>query len=222
MRFPPTHLHFCCREPGWWGKLTHIISRPQRLRFFWSDQKERGLWRREWLHDSIHFVYIYLFTILLIANWMLNYVTEYCHNILSRKKVHILNLITTTYEPRVRSFIALFSWVARGFSNLSFFNWQSSEGFFKTRVRPQGFPPECLLCEVEVGNKEYNDVPKEWVYEQKYREYYGHFRQVRRMQELEELSHGINLVMCVLWVILATYKITFKYWRKPENSSLQR
>ena len=59
-----------------------------------------------------------------------------------------------------------------------FFNRQSSEGFFKTGIRPQGFPPECLLCEVEVGNNEYNDVPKEWVYEQKYREYYGHFRQV--------------------------------------------
>ena len=104
------------------------------------------------------------------------------------KKVQIFNLITaviiSTYSPRVRSFIALFSYVARGFCNLSFFNSQSSEGFFKTRVRPQGFPPQCLLCEVEVGNKEYNDVPKEWVYELKYREYYGHFRQVREIQEL--------------------------------------
>ena len=71
---------------------------------------------------------------------------------------------------------------------------QSSEGFLKTGVRPQGFPPECLLCHVEVGHKEYNDVPKEWVYELKYREYYGHFRQVKRIQELKELSHNLMFV----------------------------
>ena len=35
---------------------------------------------------------------------------------------------------------------------------QSSEGFLKTGVRPQGFSNECLLCKVEVGNKEYKDV----------------------------------------------------------------
>ncbi|CAH3128418.1 unnamed protein product [Porites lobata] len=52
---------------------------------------------------------------------------------------------------------------------------ESSEGFFKTGVRPQGFPAQCLLCKVEVGNEEYNNLPKEWTYEQKYWEYYGHF-----------------------------------------------
>ena len=55
---------------------------------------------------------------------------------------------------------------------------QSSEGFLKTRVRPQGFPNECLLCKVEVGNKAYKDVPNEWIYEQDYRENYARFRQV--------------------------------------------
>ncbi|KAM7448295.1 hypothetical protein ABFA07_003699 [Porites harrisoni] len=54
---------------------------------------------------------------------------------------------------------------------------ESSEGFFKTGVRPQGFPAQCLLCKVEEGNEEYNNVPKEWKYERKYREHYGHFRQ---------------------------------------------
>ncbi|XP_073231373.1 uncharacterized protein [Porites lutea] len=54
---------------------------------------------------------------------------------------------------------------------------ESSEGFFKTGVRPQGFPTQCLLCKVEVGNEQYNDVPKEWTYEQKYRECYAHFKQ---------------------------------------------
>ncbi|XP_020605710.1 mitogen-activated protein kinase mpk-1-like [Orbicella faveolata] len=63
---------------------------------------------------------------------------------------------------------------------------ESSEGFFKTGIRPQGFPPECLLCHVEVGNKAYNDVPKEWVYELKYREYYGHFRQAAIDKKIED------------------------------------
>lgn len=63
---------------------------------------------------------------------------------------------------------------------------ESSEGYFKTAVRPQGFPPECLLCSVEVGNKEYNDVPKEWVYEQKYREHYGKFRQDAIDKKIED------------------------------------
>ena len=80
---------------------------------------------------------------------------------------------------------------------VSYFNQQSSEGFFKTRIRPQGFPPECLLCKVEVGNKEHNDVPKEWVYEQKYREYYGHFRQVRRIQ-VAELGAQSKYNLCIL------------------------
>ena len=48
--------------------------------------------------DSVLFDYIYLFTILLITK-LLNYltchnVTQYCHNILSRKEVHVFNLIT--------------------------------------------------------------------------------------------------------------------------------
>ena len=55
---------------------------------------------------------------------------------------------------------------------------QSSEGFLKTGVRPQGFSNECLLCKVEVGNKEYKDVPNQWIYEKDYRENYGRFRQV--------------------------------------------
>lgn len=63
---------------------------------------------------------------------------------------------------------------------------ESSEGYFKTSVRPQGFPPGCLLCAVEVGNEEYNDVPKEWVYEQKYREHYGHFRQAAIDKKIED------------------------------------
>ena len=61
---------------------------------------------------------------------------------------------------------------------ISCFLPQSSEGFLKTRVRPQGFPNECLLCKVEVGNKAYKDVPNEWTYEQDYRENYARFRQV--------------------------------------------
>ncbi|CAH3128426.1 unnamed protein product, partial [Porites lobata] len=63
----------------------------------------------------------------------------------------------------------------------------SSEGFFKTGVRPQGFPAQCLLCKVEVGNEEYNNVPKEWTYEQKYRGYYDHFRQAAIDKTIEEL-----------------------------------
>lgn len=55
---------------------------------------------------------------------------------------------------------------------------QSSEGFYKTEVRPQGFPNKCLLCKVEVGKDEYNSVPNEWVYELKYHEYHAHFLQV--------------------------------------------
>ena len=203
MRFPPTHLHFCCREPGWWGKLTHILVLVGRAPFDLTIRSVASGDENGCTTPST-----------LFKCWIMS---QYCHNILSHRKVHILNLITTTYEPRVRSFIALFSCVVRGFSNLSFFNWQSSGGFFKTRVRPQGFPPECLLCEVEVGNKEYNDVPREWVYEQKYREYYGHFRQVRGIQELEVLSHGI---ICVFWVFWPRLKSPLN-WRKPDNS-LQR
>ena len=45
-------------------------------------------------------------------------------------------------------------------------------------MRPQGFPAQCLLCKVEVGNEEYNNVPKEWKYEQKYWKHYAHFKQV--------------------------------------------
>ncbi|KAK2552329.1 Serine/threonine-protein kinase CTR1 [Acropora cervicornis] len=35
---------------------------------------------------------------------------------------------------------------------------ESIEGFLKTRVRPQGFLNESLLCKVEVGNKAYKDA----------------------------------------------------------------
>ena len=61
---------------------------------------------------------------------------------------------------------------------ISHFLPQSREGFLKTGVRPQGFPNECLLCKVEVGNKAYKDVPNEWIYEQDYRDNYARFRQV--------------------------------------------
>ncbi|XP_068751255.1 uncharacterized protein [Montipora capricornis] len=63
---------------------------------------------------------------------------------------------------------------------------ESSEGFLRTGVRPQGFQPECLLCKVEVGNVEYNDVPKEWLYEQKYRNNYAHFRQAAIDKKIED------------------------------------
>ena len=62
-------------------------------------------------------------------------------------------------------------------SVISHFFPQSSEGFLKTGVRPQGFPNGSLLCKVEVGNKDYKDVPNEWIYEQAYRESYARFRQ---------------------------------------------
>ncbi|XP_020917157.1 uncharacterized protein LOC110254472 isoform X2 [Exaiptasia diaphana] len=56
---------------------------------------------------------------------------------------------------------------------------ESSEGYFKTKETPQGYPADCFVCEVEVGNKQYNGCPREenWPYEQKYKEYYAHFRQ---------------------------------------------
>ncbi|XP_044183686.1 uncharacterized protein LOC122964234 [Acropora millepora] len=63
---------------------------------------------------------------------------------------------------------------------------ESSEGFLKTRVRPQGFPNECLLCQVEVGNKAYKDVPNEWTYEQDYRENYARFRQAAIDKKIED------------------------------------
>ena len=63
-------------------------------------------------------------------------------------------------------------------SLISHFLPQSSEGFLKTGVRPQSFPNESLLCKVEVGNDEYNDVTKGWIYERAYREHYARFRQV--------------------------------------------
>ena len=63
-------------------------------------------------------------------------------------------------------------------SLVSHFNLQSSEGFLKTGVRPQGFPKKSLLCQVEVGNEDYNDIPKGWIYERAYREHYARFRQV--------------------------------------------
>ena len=63
-------------------------------------------------------------------------------------------------------------------SLISHLHLQSSEGFLKTGVRPQGFPNESLLCKVEVGNDDYKDVPKGWIYERAYREYYARFRQV--------------------------------------------
>ena len=61
---------------------------------------------------------------------------------------------------------------------ISHFLPQSSEGFLNTGVRPQSFPNESLLCKVEVGNDDYNDVPKGWIYERAYREHYARFRQV--------------------------------------------
>ena len=63
-------------------------------------------------------------------------------------------------------------------SLISHFLPQSREGFLKTGVRPQSFPNESLLCKVEVGNDEYNDVTKGWIYERAYREHYARFRQV--------------------------------------------
>jgi len=51
----------------------------------------------------------------------------------------------------------------------------------KTNETPQGYPAHCLLCEVEVGNDEYNKPPEDWLYGFKYNEYYGHFKQVTQM-----------------------------------------
>ncbi|XP_032239493.1 uncharacterized protein LOC116619161 [Nematostella vectensis] len=62
----------------------------------------------------------------------------------------------------------------------------SSEGFIKTKEQPVGYPPECLLCEVKVGLKEFNDCPSEWIYEQKYREHYAHFRQAAIDKKIED------------------------------------
>lgn len=62
---------------------------------------------------------------------------------------------------------------------------ESSEGFYKTEVRPQGFPNKCLLCKVEVGKDEYNSVPNEWVYELKYHEYHAHFLQAAIDKKIE-------------------------------------
>lgn len=42
------------------------------------------------------------------------------------------------------------------------------------------------MCKVEVGNVEYNDVPKEWLYEQKYRNNYAHFRQAAIDKKIED------------------------------------
>ncbi|XP_074627554.1 uncharacterized protein LOC141885649 [Acropora palmata] len=63
---------------------------------------------------------------------------------------------------------------------------ESIEGFLKTRVRPQGFLNESLLCKVEVGNKAYKDVPNEWIYEQDYRENYARFRQAAIDKKIED------------------------------------
>ena len=61
---------------------------------------------------------------------------------------------------------------------ISHFLPQSSEGFLKTGVRPQGFPNECLLCKVEVGNKSCKKFPVGWDYEQDYHKYHAGFKQV--------------------------------------------
>ncbi|XP_067019261.1 uncharacterized protein [Acropora muricata] len=63
---------------------------------------------------------------------------------------------------------------------------ESSEGFLKTGVRPQGFPKKSLLCQVDTGNGDYNDIPKGWIYERAYREHYAGFRQEALDMKIED------------------------------------
>ena len=44
--------------------------------------------------------------------------------------------------------------------------------------RPQGYPPECLKCEVEIGNEEHNRCPFDSEYGQSYRKNHDFWRNV--------------------------------------------
>lgn len=89
-------------------------------------------------------------------------------------------------------------------------------------MRPQGFPAQCLLCKVEVGNEEYNDVPKEWTYEQKYREYYGHFRQVVENINTLHTRTAYVAVACILDVLKGGGKGTNWHARERKGHARKR
>ena len=49
----------------------------------------------------------------------------------------------------------------------NYFFWQSLVQSCRSR-RPQGYPPECLKCEVEIGNEKHKECPFDSEFCQRY------------------------------------------------------
>ena len=50
--------------------------------------------------------------------------------------------------------------------------------------RPEGYPPDCLMCEVEIDNEDHNDCP----FDSEYRELY-----LDKYMKWENVSETLNL-----------------------------
>ncbi len=51
--------------------------------------------------------------------------------------------------------------------------------------RPQGYPPDCLSCEVEIGNEDYNDCPFDSEFRQAYLQNYSDWSNVSKLKHVE-------------------------------------
>jgi len=65
---------------------------------------------------------------------------------------------------------------------------ETSEGYFRSREIPKGYPKNCLICEVQVKDRPYHILPKlieEWEYYEKYKERMRYFNEQAAKKVIE-------------------------------------
>ena len=76
-------------------------------------------------------------------------------------------------------------------------------------TRPQGYPPDCLSCEVEIGNEDYNDCPFDSEYRETYSQKYSDYLNVSKWNfSNQNLKYQKRLLLVIelvdFWTVFQT------------------
>ena len=116
-----------------------------------------------------------------------------------KSKINKIHLISLSSEPFNFFFLpfllGLFTGHHGPFPNMAFpkhnslknHMFQTSEGYYRSKEKPTGYPNDCLICKVEVKDRPYHILPKlkeEWEYYEAYKEGIRYFNEVSLLFEI--------------------------------------